>query len=356
MKLCGKVRRRQTCGRQGRHGTRAHFFSFLRCAGYPLRGGRACEDKGSQKVAAFAREGRVPLLTIAVTVTVHDGIVLASDSASTLMQTQPNGDQSIVNVHNYANKIFNLYKGLPIGALTFGAGNIGTASISTLAKDLRRRFHGEDAAHKEWHIDPSNYRIADVAERVRKFLVEEHYQIAFAGAAKPPFLGFKVAGYSSGAALSELWEISIADGKCAAATPAVNGGGDPGGITWAGEPEAISRVVLGYGMKLPEVLIGMGVEKEKIGEAIKTINKGLYIQLAAAPMPIQDAIELAQFLVDLTIKFTRFKPGAATVGGMIEVAAITKHEGFKWVSRKHYYDSRLNPEIRHGETEDRTNA
>ena len=31
------------------------------------------------------------------------------------------------------------------------------------------------------------------------------------------------------------------------------------------------------------------------------------------------------------------------IRGPIEVAAVTKHEGFKWVKRKHYYDVTLNP-------------
>ncbi len=60
-------------------------------------------------------------------------------------------------------------------------------------------------------------------------------------------------------------------------------------------------------------------------------------------MPIQDAIDLAEFLVSATIQFVRFTPGEPTVGGPIEIATITKHEGFKWVSRKHYYDTRFNP-------------
>ena len=33
---------------------------------------------------------------------------------------------------------------------------------------------------------------------------------------------------------------------------------------------------------------------------------------------------------------------AATVGGATEIAAITKHEGYKWVSRKFYYDPKYN--------------
>jgi hypothetical protein len=60
-------------------------------------------------------------------------------------------------------------------------------------------------------------------------------------------------------------------------------------------------------------------------------------------MPFQDALDLAEFMVDATIKMTRFVPGASIVGGPIELAGITKHEGFKWVRRKHYYSASLNP-------------
>lgn len=63
-------------------------------------------------------------------------------------------------------------------------------------------------------------------------------------------------------------------------------------------------------------------------------------------MPIQDAIDLAEFLARLTIEFVRFCPGDATVGGPIEIAAVTKHEGFKWVRRKHYFNAALNPPVR----------
>ncbi len=60
-------------------------------------------------------------------------------------------------------------------------------------------------------------------------------------------------------------------------------------------------------------------------------------------MPIQDAIDLAEFLVDLTTKFIRFCDGAQTVGGPIEIATITKHEDFKWIKRKHFFPRELQP-------------
>ncbi len=75
-------------------------------------------------------------MSIAISLKVHDGVVLAADSASTLMLGGPNGSLGVVTVYSNANKIFNLRKGLPIGCVTFGAGSIGNSSMATLIEGL----------------------------------------------------------------------------------------------------------------------------------------------------------------------------------------------------------------------------
>jgi hypothetical protein len=60
-------------------------------------------------------------------------------------------------------------------------------------------------------------------------------------------------------------------------------------------------------------------------------------------MPVQDAINLADFLVDVTKRYFAFLPGADIVGGETDIATVTKYEGFKWIRRKHYYPASLNP-------------
>jgi hypothetical protein len=125
-------------------------------------------------------------MTIAISTKVHDGLVLAADSASTIMAPAgPGGEEGIWNVYNNANKVFNLKKGLPVGGITWGAGSIGYASISTLVKDLRKRFDGDDP---EWRIDPAGYTIEEVAKKTRKFLFEEQYTPLYKDAAKKPIV------------------------------------------------------------------------------------------------------------------------------------------------------------------------
>ncbi len=281
-------------------------------------------------------------MTIAISLKVNDGVVLAADSASTLIAQTLNGS-TVVQVYNNANKVFNLRKGLPIGAITWGSGAIGKASISTLIKDLRVRFAGGDPIHKDWHIDPQAYSVEDVAKQLRRFIYEELYVPAFKDWPQKPVLGFIVAGYSSSSELAEEYRIDVDDkGSCSLPKPVRPK--EECGAAWNGEPEAISRLILGFSPRLGEVLEkSLGVKPEQVQQAIQVITQHLAVPVINDAMPVQDAIDLAEFLVDVTERFSRYTPGAATVGGPIEIAAITKHEGFKWVKRKYYFSEEFNP-------------
>jgi hypothetical protein len=102
-------------------------------------------------------------MTVCVGVAVHDCLVFAAESASTLVDTDPTTGQSrVLNVYRHGNKVFNLHKKLPISAMTCGMGNIGASSIATLAKDLRLRLTSGPA---EWRLDPRDYTVEDIARR-----------------------------------------------------------------------------------------------------------------------------------------------------------------------------------------------
>jgi hypothetical protein len=75
------------------------------------------------------------------------------------------------------------------------------------------------------------------------------------------------------------------------------------------------------------------VDRDQTAALLQKITPDFYETLVMPAMPVQDAIDLARYLVETTIGFMRFSIARAkTVGGPIEVAAITKHEGFKWVA------------------------
>jgi hypothetical protein len=284
-------------------------------------------------------------VTIAISVKINDGVVLATDSASTVMAATPQGGLGVINVYDNANKAFNLLKGSRIGAVTWGAGGIGNASISSLVKDFRNLLKEGPEGPNGYRLNRDNYTIEEVAVKLRRFIYEEHYVNAFGAlpANQRPGLGFIVAGYSANADLADEYGIVVDQGNCG--PPYALRASNESGIFWAGAGESLNRLIMGFGTGLPQVLQqNLGVPVNQIPAAIQVIQQALGAQLAISAMPLKDAIDLAEFLADVAVKFSKFSPGANVVGGPIEIAAISKHEGFKWVKRKFYFDRNLTPE------------
>lgn len=272
-------------------------------------------------------------MTVALAVKVQNGVVLASDSAATLAVAD-----GVERVYNNANKIFNLHKGLPIGMATWGIGALGHSSISTLAKDLRTEL---TEGKKE--LSSGEYTISEVAKHVEKFM-GAYYEEEFdeGDLEKCPPLGFYITGYSAGEPLAETYLVQWP--RQPDQDPAHISKQEEYGVLWSGQTDAISRVLTGFSEDMPDVLRQkLGVPGDEVDSAIKVMRNYLKEELVFPGMPIQDAIDLARFLVELTENFYRFRPGAPTVGGPIEIASITKHEGFKWIQRKHYFPQDLNP-------------
>jgi hypothetical protein len=60
-------------------------------------------------------------------------------------------------------------------------------------------------------------------------------------------------------------------------------------------------------------------------------------------LPFDELAELAETLVLLESLKERVTSSSASVSGPIDVAVISKNDGFIWVKRKHYFDPQLNP-------------
>ena len=77
-------------------------------------------------------------------------------------------------------------------------------------------------------------------------------------------------------------------------------------------------------------------------EMLRTSFSQKFDQMVAM-MPKQELIELAEALVSITAVERKATSDEGTVGGPIDVAFITKNEGFVWIKRKHYFEASLNP-------------
>lgn len=59
-------------------------------------------------------------------------------------------------------------------------------------------------------------------------------------------------------------------------------------------------------------------------------------------MPKPELAKMAEALIDLTSIKRKVTQGLETVGGPVDVAVISKNDGFVWIKRKHYFEPKLN--------------
>lgn len=262
-------------------------------------------------------------MTVAVAIKINNGIVLATDSASAIGESDDIQTRIHYTYYN-ADKLFNLKKGSPIGCLTWGDGSINGVSISTLTKDFRIKLNDLKILNIKQITD-------DFISFLKDFINGDYENIN---------VGFLITGYSDGNNyLPEMYMIEIKDKTIVMnELPSENNFS----ISWFGDIDFLSRFILGFDPDVEFLLKNNGFDEELIDEIIELSKKNLSIPLGVSEMPIQDAIDLADFLVEICKKTSRFVPGPQTIGGPTDIAVITKHEGFKWIERKHYYTQELN--------------
>lgn len=262
-------------------------------------------------------------MTVAIAIKINNGLVLATDSASAIGEVNDN-QARISHTYYNADKLFNLKKRYSIGCLTWGDGSINGVSISTLIKDFRKNL-----------VSINKLNIKDVADMfisfLKEFISDEYDDLK---------VGFLIAGYSDeNKNTPEMYLIEIKEQNIELNPISES---DNFSISWFGDMDVLSRFIFGFDPDMEILLKDHGFDDDIVDNIIEISKKNLSIPLGVSEMPIQDAIDLADFLVEISKKTSRFLPGPQIIGGPTDIAVITKHEGFKWIQRKHYYDYNLN--------------
>ncbi|MDX0478752.1 hypothetical protein GOC75_12310 [Sinorhizobium medicae] len=279
-------------------------------------------------------------MTVCVCVKVNECMVFAADSATSMDgggATDANGDP-IQQVYRHATKVFQLHRKYPVMAMTAGLGSFGQASIAMLAKQFRFNI-GKDGTSPLG----TEYKMQEVVEQAHKFFLEEEYAKHSDGS--PVVWEFWIGGYSSGEIFPELWKLSVFQGNVQ--DPMLMASTTDIGIYCGGQPDPTMRLINGFGYKLEGILREHQITPETHPKLYEDIPKNLFLPLVSAAMPIQDAIDLTEFLADMTKKVFRFRAVPEYVSGDIDVATITKYENFRWIKRKHFYPIALNQQVDH---------
>ena len=141
---------------------------------------------------------------------------------------------------------------------------------------------------------------------------------------------FLVGGFDEGDAYGRVFEVSVPRSP----VPVERNSGDFG-ITFGGQHEVAGRLLGGSDPRL-EALVA---EKLRPSAAQRAALKEEVLPSLATPipyqfLPLQDCVDLAIFLIEATATLQGFTTGTRGVGGAIDVATVTRTEGFRAVQEK----------------------
>lgn len=227
-------------------------------------------------------------MTLIVSVIVQDGIILAGDSFTTLTTIAPNQtpEPEPIKAFPHAQKILSFYDRFGIGS--WGHASLNRKSVTLRIREIEHELRAEG-------IDLST--VDEVAEAIKENLLPLKCEDDFV--AEDPF-GFYVVGY-------------------AGHTPKV--------IKYQYFEESGWQI---------DNFIDFGVYaacETEISDCIDA-TYGEYEYPPFGLFSLQNAIDYAIFLMRTTIEFQQFSGGVSTVGGAIDIALVSRLEGFRWIQRQ----------------------
>ena len=251
-------------------------------------------------------------MTICVSVKTRDGVVLGTDSMSTV-RTGSAEEGFQTKTYRNARKLFQVSQ-LPIGVFSYGLANIGNRTVASL-------IH-------EYLADNSETSVRGVATGLARYVLETYQESASTTGQELDDLGIFVAGYSQGERFAEEWEARLA----VVSEPKLVRRADNFGVLWRGIEGPFARLYHGFDPKLFEIL-GVDTEEETRNRWDRFLRSNLATDNSIESMPLQDALNYAVYVLNTTIGFSGFESGPPTCGGPLQVMVLSNTDGLRWVHR-----------------------
>ncbi len=263
-------------------------------------------------------------MTICVVVKVAEGLVLAADSAATLQGIIAGKPAGVLQLFEFANKIARI-KDYPIGVMSWGLGSISDRSIQSLIMEWEYNYKNKK--------NNAQYTVQKVGQDLLTFL-KKRYNKAYPPKGDRPLLGLFVGGYSARQFFADEYTYEFpASKRLERQRPDTSGGRPDFGTNWFGLTDALERLIKGYDPTALNELVNRGADQAIVQKWVDDSVSEL--PLVFDGMPIQDAVDFANYAVQLTIGRFRFGPGPPLCGGDIDIAVITP-DAFEWAERKRW--------------------
>ena len=256
-----------------------------------------------------------------------EGIVLAADSRVTLTAQQPGANTLLPAYFDNATKLLKIKGQDFVGAVTYGRGALGETQPRT-AHSYIPEFEQELVAEVG---EETRLSVEEFASKLSGFFLRQWKDTVSPNTHANDTMVFLVGGYDEGATYGRVFEVVIPSKP----TPTEFNVGNDFGITWGGQKEIAGRLIHGYDPTLDQLMkTHVNMNAAQMKNFREKVLPSLQVPIPYPFLPLQDCVDLAIFLVKATATIQKWMVGVRGVGGAIDVATITRTEGFHAVQEK----------------------
>jgi len=275
-----------------------------------------------------------------------EGLVLAADSRVTVTGTLPVSPtlapvvpgaptppavvQLLPAYFDSATKLLSVKSQRHIGFLTYGAGSIGQTEPRTA--------HGY-IPELETHLatqGTDRLSVEAFAREVSTFYLQQWTTGGMPLAPLPPNIQpmiFLIAGFDEGEPHGKVFEVSIPNQL----DPVEHHRGTFG-IIWGGMTQFLERFLNGVDPQAAEIAkTTLNLDDAQVNTLKQKWMESLVLAVPYQFLPLQDCVDMATFLVSITSEIQTWMVSIRGVGGDVDVATITRTEGFVPISQKHIH-------------------
>jgi hypothetical protein len=242
----------------------------------------------------------------------------------------PQGTQQqalLPSTFDNASKLLSVKSQTYVGAVTFGAGAIGATAPRT-ANSFMPEFEEELKAEGNGRLTVEQF-----ATKLSTFFLRQWTHGGMPNPAPPNLqMIFYVGGYDVNEPYGKVFQLSIPGSP---EPQEIFQGGQFGAI-WGGQREITDRLLQGFDSRLVETvqdLLGIAPANRK-PDLEAQLKQRLGLPIPMQFLPLQDCVDLTIFLVRSTILLQQWMVGVRGVGGAVDVATITRTDGFTGVQVK----------------------
>jgi len=255
-----------------------------------------------------------------------EGIVLAADSRVTLTAEMENAGIKYLlpSTFDNATKLLQITGQKYVGVVTYGLGAIGQQQPRT-AHSYLPEF--EDLLLKEEH---NRVSVEQFATKFSDFFLKQWKKSNMPEKYSGPDMIFLIGGFDEAAPYGKVYEVDIPSKP----SPLEQNIGQFG-VTWGGQLEFTNRLLKGFDPRLPSVIKDfLNLTTEQQNSLLNHLEATLSSRIPYQFLPLQDCVDLSIFLIRTTMELQRWIIDIRGVGGSIDVATITRTDGFKPIQQK----------------------